>query len=46
MYNKVQEYYGRTLRHSDDLQNRACCDQALAFDLQTTEASDSSGGCC
>ena len=24
----VQEYYGQTLQHSDDLQTNACCDQA------------------
>lgn len=28
MYDKVQEYYGQTLKHSDDLQTNACCDQA------------------
>jgi len=28
MYDKVQEYYGKTLQHSDDLQTNACCDQA------------------
>ncbi|MEQ8689868.1 MAG: hypothetical protein RIC89_03395 [Pseudomonadales bacterium] len=27
MYDKVQEYYGQTLQHSDDLQTNACCDQ-------------------
>lgn len=28
MYNEVQQYYGKTLQHSDDLQTSACCDQA------------------
>lgn len=28
MYKEVQQYYGKTLQHSDDLKTNACCDQA------------------
>jgi len=46
MNEKVRQYYGQTLQHSDVLQTGACCGQAMPFDGQATQGRDSAGDWC
>jgi hypothetical protein len=46
MYKEVQQYYGKTLQHRDDLNIDAYCGQTLPFATQTAGQAGGSGACC